>query len=318
MRWASRVESATTTRWACPKAHAPRGLEDPLTNHALRMPLALVLAWASPAFAQDQAVPADAAMQPPAADVPPPETPDEEQGRPWVEPGTEPAPGTEATEQGTEIAAPSGAPTEPVRRGLGIQGSLGLSDCLGDYCGNPPDGANYEGTGLGIGGEVSGWYRPIELVGLGATLHYNLIAVDDAPFVDNSWSYFAIDLGARAYFLKRGPIDVYVGATVGWALFSASAEGDLGFSDESIKGFTLGGELGGEYFLTPQMSAGLLFRFIYPFWSEYCYDYDIDGFGADDGCEDVEDIADVSADFDESDLPTIFYIGGTFTYHLAM
>lgn len=285
---------------------------------------ACLLAWAPRAAAQDQQpVPQDAqSMQAPVEEVQP--APEEEQGRPWVDEGQQGAT-TEGgePEQGAVIedggsGSGSAAPTEPVRKGLQVQLSLGLSDCLGKLCGDPPSDGNYEGTSIGIGGELSGWFRPIEYVSLGLTLHYNLIAVDDVPFIDNSWSYFIVDAGARVHPLKSGPIDVFIGPTFGYTWFNTSAEGDGGFSDQDITGFTLGGELGGEFYIMPQISVGALFRFLYPFWSESCYDYDIAGFGADSGCDDIDDLDDLDPTFAASDLPTMFYIGASASYHMQL
>ncbi|MBI2895335.1 MAG: hypothetical protein HYY06_17400 [Deltaproteobacteria bacterium] len=275
-----------------------------------------------PAFAAAQNTP----MPPPAEPMQPVQPgpadqnqmpPPAEAQSPWV---TDQA----ATDQAaTDQAAPADdapaedeapAPTEPVRKGLGLQGSLGLSDCTGENC-SDGDRLLYEGTSVGIGGEVVGVFRPIPLIGLGAGLHYNIVGVDDMPAEDNSMDYVNIELGARLYPISNGPVDISFGPTFGYTFAGIKSEDDSGELTRTLKGWTVGGQVGGEYFLAPLMSAGLSIRLWKPFWSEYCEEGDLVSGESWDDCEDVNDLE----DDDQDDLPQIiWYVGGSFTYHIQM
>ncbi|MBI2894065.1 MAG: hypothetical protein HYY06_10980 [Deltaproteobacteria bacterium] len=213
------------------------------------------------------------------------------------------------------VAAAAQEGVEPERRGLSVQGLLGLSDCLGEYC---DDGTYaFEETRVGVGIAGSAWYRPIALVGLGGGLHYNIIGTDDESGVDSSGDYFNLEVGGRVYPLERGPADLFAGLGLGYTFMGTSWDTDSDVSEGSFtfRGITLSMAAGGEYYFAPQMSAGLLFKLYFPFWSSGCLEED--GMFDYDDCDDIEDFEDVILGFDADDLPSIWFLGGTFSYHLA-
>ena len=205
---------------------------------------------------------------------------------------------------------PEPPPGEPVRRGLQVQGSVGLSG---------ETGAEYDDarqTGPGLGFELSGWFRPIPLLGLGLGAHYNLLDASDfdRAGVRTSAGYLDLAVGARVHPPIPGPVDAYAGVTLDYAIESYSQEGGGATNDTSVKGAAVGLHVGGEYFLAPSLSAGLLARFVIPFWSTYCTDYE-GPLGSIDECRSPDAATEGHADV----LSNLFwYVGATFSYHLAL
>lgn len=230
-------------------------------------------------------------------------------------PSTEPPPADEDDEDDADgptddAPAPAEASPEPVRRGLQVQGAFGLGDCSGGVCSSGDEG-RFSNSRLGLGFEVSGWYRPMPLFSVGGRGHYSLIGLHDRERVDNSADYFSFEVGGRFHPLQQGPIDAFAGLTVGYFVYGVAS--DYTALDiqqtETTNALVLALEVGGEYYLAPRMSLGALLRFTIPSWLEQCYDTELG--------HDCDAISDLPPSLQDDFPSVIWYLGGTFSYHLG-
>lgn len=210
-----------------------------------------------------------------------------------------------------DVAPPPQEPVDPLRKGLELQGSFGLGDCTGGFCTNGDEGRMHN-TRLGLGLELSGWYRPMPLLSFGAGFHYGLVGAHDRERVDNGLDYFTFELGGRVHPLQHGPIDAFAGVQLGYLVYGITSdytERDI-VTTETTNAFFAALEAGGEYYLNPQMSAGGLLKVAFPIWLDQCLETL--------GQEDCDPISDLPDSLREAFPSTYWYLGGTFTYHLAL
>ena len=202
------------------------------------------------------------------------------------------------------------AQAEPVRRGVQVQGSLGLSDCTGGACSNG-DELRFYNTRIALGLEASGWYRPVPLFSVGGGLHYNILGLRDRDRVTSDGDYWSFEIGGRVHPLQHGPLDAWGGLGVGYMAYSISSDfTDMNIQeDESTNAVFFAVSVGAEWYLAPRMSVGGLFQIAFPSWMTQCLDTEL---GHD--CDDVSD----QPDSVQRDYPTtVWFMGGTFSYHLG-
>ena len=217
-------------------------------------------------------------------------------------------PGMAAAQAPAQPPAP--AATEPVRRGLIVQASFGGGDATG---------ARYPGrlqTEPGFGGNVSGWFRPIEALAVGAELHYNAIGTGDfdSEGVETSMSTFDVGAGGRAYVPVEAKANAYGGLTFGYVQLGSSAEADGETSSARYRGLALGLQFGGEAYLGPYLSLGLLARFLIPFWLDVCFEYE----GSAASSSECGSPDEVTGGHSEDLADMLWYLGGTFSLHLPL
>ena len=211
-------------------------------------------------------------------------------------------------DEGAEAQA--SAPTEPIRKGLQLQGGFGLSDCLGGFCSHG-DELRVENSRIGLGVAIGGWYRPIPLVSFGGGIHYNLIGLHDRERIESSGDYFTVELGGRFHPLQTGAIDPWAGLGFGYLVYGIAS--DFTESDiqrtETTNALLFSLQAGAEWYFAPRMSFGGVLELTFPQWLEQCLAGELD--------EDCDTISDLPPSL-QNDFPkSVWYLGGTFSYHLG-
>jgi len=199
---------------------------------------------------------------------------------------------------------------EPVRNGVQVQGTLGLSDCTGGFCSNG-DESRVANSRIGLGLALSGWYRLIPMVSAGIDVHYNLLGLADRGLVSSSASYWAVEVGGRFHPLQRGRIEPFAGLSFGYLAYAISSDfTELRYTqNEATNSVFFAISAGAEYYLAPRMSLGGVLKVSLPIWIKQCFET----LGAED-CDAVGDMLQIQKDA----LPSAFwYLGGTFSYHLG-
>lgn len=217
---------------------------------------------------------------------------------------------------GVAWADDDGSPTEqPFRRSVQLQGSLGLSDCLGGGCSHG-DRLRISNTRVGLGLDASGWWRLLPLVSVGGGLHFNLLGLSDLERVTSTGDYWTLEVGGRVHPLRLAGIDAFAGVGLGYIAYSISArfsESDLE-QDESTDGLFVAFTVGGEYAFAPRMSVGGLLRVTLPWWMSQCLETRAGVAEPQRDCDDIADQSDTEQDFYPS---SVWYLGGTFSYRLG-
>ena len=207
-------------------------------------------------------------------------------------------------------AGPAPAPAAAVRRGLVAQLSFGVADSTGARY---PAGRQ---TSPGFGGDLSGWLRPIEALAVGAELHYNAIGTGefDSEDVETSMGTFDAGVGGRAYLPLQAPADAFAGLTFGYVQLGSSAEEAGETSSATYRGLALGLQFGGEAYLGPHLSIGLLARLLFPFWLDVCFDYE----GSAASSSDCGTPDEATGGHSEDLVNVLWYFGGTVSLHLPL
>ena len=180
---------------------------------------------------------------------------------------------------------------------ISLELAVGLTDCTDEYC---EDGTIvFDETSPGLGVLGAAWVRVHPLLQLGLSGHVSYVATDEPRGVDTTLRYASLDGGVRVQPPLELPVNLFGGLTFGWSFFDTFFESDLDDGSGSLSGPNVALHLGGDWPLGSSFALGALFKYAFPFWSDYCYESDALG----DDCMDPEDA------FDDEDLPNVWFLG---------